>query len=126
VLKSGVYLTAGINAVGAIILLFALAGIYALMSFTVAQRTREIAIRAALGANPRRIVVSIFRRGILQIGGGIIAGAALISLVVAEDPGGLPFVAGVAGLMMLVGISGCLLPARRALRIQPVEALKGE
>jgi predicted permease len=126
VLKSGVYLTAGINAVGAIILMFALVGIYALMSFTVAQRGREIAIRAALGANPRSIVVSIFRRAIMQIGGGILAGAAVISFVVAEDPVGLPFVAAVAVLMMFVGISGCLLPARRALRIHPTEALKGQ
>ncbi|HEU5211018.1 MAG TPA: ABC transporter permease [Longimicrobiales bacterium] len=115
-----------VTAIALVILLFALNGTYALLSFTVSRRTREIAVRAALGADPRRILRSIFSRALLQIGLGIVIGAVLVSFAVLEDPNGLPLVAGVAVLMLLAGIAACVLPARRALRIQPTEALKGE
>lgn len=112
--------------VGLIIVLFALMGVYALTSFSVAQRTREIGIRAALGANPRRILASIFSRALAQIGLGIIAGMLLVSLTVARSPEGLRLVAGVAAAMVIVGLIACTLPALRALRIQPTEALRAE
>jgi ABC-type antimicrobial peptide transport system permease subunit len=111
-------------AVGGIALLLSLAGIYALMSFTVAQRTREIAIRAALGAHPRRIVGAIFSRALLQIGLGVVAGAALVSLSVAGAPNGAAIVAAVAALMMGVGLLACALPAIRALRVHPSDAFR--
>lgn len=114
------------SVVAGIILLFALVGIYALTSFTVAQRTREIAIRAALGANPRRIIVAIFSRALGQIGLGILVGAILVSLTIAADPQGFRLVGGVAAAVLIVGLLGCLFPAARALRIQPIEALRAE
>lgn len=124
--RSDAFFVAALVVVALVILLFALIGIYALMSFTVAQRTREIGIRAALGADPRRIILSIFSRALGQIGIGIVLGAALVSLTVADSPTGLRMVAGVAMAMAVVGLLGCVLPAGRALRIQPVEALRAE
>jgi predicted permease len=124
VLRSDAYFAAALAVVSAIIVLFALMGIYALMSFTVAQRSREIGIRAALGANPQRILMAIFSRAMFQIGLGIIGGGALISLTVARDPQEIRLVGGVAAAMVVVGLIGCLLPALRALRIQPIDALR--
>lgn len=124
--RSDVFFTTAIGVVGAIILLFALMGIYALMSFTVARRAREIGVRAALGAEPRRIITAIFSRAMAQIGIGVVLGAAVISLTVFDDPGELRLVAGVAAAMVVVGLMGCVLPAVRALRIQPTEALRAE
>ncbi|HEU4455548.1 MAG TPA: ABC transporter permease [Longimicrobium sp.] len=100
-------------------------GIYALMSFTVAQRTREIGIRAALGASPRRIVTAIFSRAIAQLALGVALGGAAAVLVgdqVAEE--GPWLLLAIAALMMVVGILACVVPARRGLRIQPTEALR--
>jgi putative ABC transport system permease protein len=112
------------------VLLLSAAGIYALMSFTVAQRRKEIGIRAALGADPRRILRSIFSRALGQLAIGIVAGilaAALLDrLAEGELMGGkeailLPLV---AALMTAVGLLAALGPARRGLRVQPTEALK--
>ncbi|MBW3553141.1 MAG: ABC transporter permease [Gemmatimonadetes bacterium] len=124
--RSGAFFAFGFSVVALIILLFALIGIYALMSFIVARRAREIGIRAALGADPRRIVVSIFSRAMTQIGLGVVAGAALVSLTVADSPEGIRLVAGVALSVVAVGLLACVLPATRALRIQPTEALRAE
>ena len=59
----------------AVALLLSLAGIYAVMSFTVARRTREIGVRVALGASRLGVVTAIFRRPLIQVGFGIVAGA---------------------------------------------------
>jgi putative ABC transport system permease protein len=97
------------------------------MSFAVSQRTREIGIRAALGAEPRRIVKAIFSRAVLQLGAGVILG---VILALAEDDEGLRHaavaLAPVAVIIMAAGLLACVVPARRALRIQPTEALRGE
>ena len=113
---------AGITAIA---LLLSAAGIYALMSFTVAQRTREIGVRAALGADSRRIIATIMSRAFMQIGLGAAVGtliAAFTSESVSKDGPALLFVA--AGLMMTVGLLACFAPMRRALRIPPTEALR--
>ena len=126
VLRSDAFFASALAVISAVFVLFALIGTYALMSFTVAQRTREIGIRAALGANPRRIILAIFSRGLMQIGSGIVIGATLVSLAAARSPGGFRIVVGVALGMIVVGLLGCALPAARALRIQPTEALRSE
>lgn len=115
-------------------LLISASGTYSLMSFTVSRRTREIGIRAALGAGPRRIVMAIFSRALAQIGIGVVAGAlvSVVLIVVLGDPGpdsqtareGLSVLLAVAAVLMVVGLFACGVPARRALRIEPTEALK--
>jgi putative ABC transport system permease protein len=114
--------------VGGVALLLSTVGVHSLMSFAVSQRTREIGIRAALGAQPRRIVTAIFSRAVLQLTAGVGVGATLVLLTADETPFGqvLLVLGMVAALMMAVGLAACVVPVRRALRIQPTEALRGE
>jgi ABC-type antimicrobial peptide transport system permease subunit len=123
------------------VLLMSAAGIYAMMSFTVAQRRREIGIRAALGANPRRIVISIVSRASAQLGGGVAVGLILaLALDRATDgmvmgqrsadtvglQGAAALISIVAAIVMAVGLLAALGPARRGLAVQPTEALRTE
>ncbi len=118
--------------VSAVALLLSLAGIYAVTSFAVSRRTREIGIRVALGANPRRIIASTFVRPLSQVGIGILAGgvlAAALSFAILGDglwPMGALAVVAYAGLMLAVCLLACVVPTRRALRIQPTDALRAE
>jgi predicted permease len=109
-----------------IVLLLSATGIHALMSFTVTRRTREIGIRAALGANQGRIVAGIFSRAIVQIGGGLVAGSALAALLGVGSMRGAMLLAAADGVMLVVGLAACAVPLRRALRIDPTEALRAE
>jgi ABC-type antimicrobial peptide transport system permease subunit len=112
------------------VLLLSAAGLYALMSVTVARRRREIGVRIALGANPRRVLRSIFTRVLLQLGTGIATGVGVVAALDALTGGELTFGAGpamlpaVAAFMLVVGLAAAAGPARRALRIQPVDALR--
>jgi hypothetical protein len=125
----------------AVALLLSLAGIYSVLSFTVARRTREIGVRVALGATPRRLVASIFRRPLTHVTLGVAAGAVLIVLgavAVAGGDGGLGRVEGgfsvgnvslllaYAAVMLAVCLLACIVPTRRALRVEPTEALRAE
>jgi putative ABC transport system permease protein len=116
--------------VSAVGLVLSLAGIYAVMAFTVARRTREIGVRVALGANARGIVLSIFRRPLLQMLLGIAVGLALLLLFVAMGTGGMPplkhwaILAAYGTLMLGVCMTACVVPTRRALGVQPLEALR--
>jgi putative ABC transport system permease protein len=101
-------------------------GIHALMSFTVARRTREIGIRAALGAGPRRIVLGVFSRALMQIGIGLAVGTGLAVLVGVNSPQRLLLLLGADLMMLVVGLAACAVPVRRALRIDPAEALRAE
>jgi predicted permease len=113
------------------VLLLSAAGIYALMSFTITRRRREIGIRVALGAGPRRVLGNILVRAAGQIAAGIGVGLALVTLIQATSDNGMTaravliFVT-VAALMAAIGVAAALGPARRALRIQPTEALRSE
>ena len=112
------------------VILLAAAGIYALMSFTVARRRREIGIRAALGANRNRLLAGIFGRvlGQLAIGSlaGILGAVALEPLVQGEmfQGRGAVILPLVALVMMVVGLLAAVGPARQGLNIQPTEALR--
>ena len=114
------------------VLLLSSAGIYALMSFTVSQRRKEIGIRAALGADWRRIVTSIFSRALLQLAAGAALGLALGIALEKGTSGGVMrgnaavVLPAVALFMMLVGFLAALGPARRCLRIEPTQALREE
>ena len=105
------------------------AGIFALMSVSVARRTREIGLRAALGASQPRLLAGIFARALILVGSGIVAGNLILMLFVALEPEAelreIWQVLLTTSLVMLsVGLLACVVPARRALRIQPTDALK--
>jgi putative ABC transport system permease protein len=112
------------------VLLLSAAGIYALMSFTIAQRTREIGIRVALGAHPRRLLLGIFGRVVRQLALGMLVGS-LVSGVLFSTTGlgvqrATALLLAVAAIMMVVGLFAALGPARRSLRIQVTEALRAD
>jgi ABC-type antimicrobial peptide transport system permease subunit len=119
-------LTAVAWLVAFIVMLLSAMGIHALMSFTVARRTREIGIRVALGAGPRRIVFGIFARAFLQIGAGLVVGSGLAYLMGVESTRQMLLLIGANVIMLLVGLAACALPVTRALRIDPSEALRAE
>ncbi|MCA1650433.1 MAG: hypothetical protein LC753_09175, partial [Acidobacteria bacterium] len=122
------YIAWGIGFVTASVLLLSAAGIYALMSFTVAQRTQEIGIRAALGADARRLLLSIFGRVMRQLALGLLIGSvlsgALFSSAGFDFRGATALLLAVAALMLVVGLLAALGPARRSLRIEAIEALR--
>jgi hypothetical protein len=109
-------------------LVFSAAGLYALMAVAVARRTREIGIRIALGATSRHVLRSIFARAGRQLGGGIIAGNSIILLLAwrADNLTANLLLTSVitSVIMAVVGVLACAGPARRALRVQPTEALR--
>ena len=119
-------LTAVAWLVAFVVMMLSAMGIHALMSFAVSRRTREIGIRAALGAGPRRIVASVFSRALMQLGLGLLVGSGLAVLVGVETPRQWMLLLGANAIMLVVGIIACALPMRRALRIDPSEALRSE
>lgn len=125
----------------AVALLLSLAGIYAVLAFNVARRTREIGVRVALGASRRGVVTAIFRRPLTNVGIGVAIGGVLIALgavAATGGDGGLARVEGgfsllnvvlllaYASLMMGVCLLACIVPTRRALSVEPTEALRAE
>jgi cell division protein FtsX len=128
-------MTAGVRSGVTVLVLFLSAlGIFSLMSVSVSRRTREIGLRAALGASPRQVLAGILSRGIVLIGSGTAAGGALLLLAVAvpappdQRADDLLLYAGYVGVTAAVMLAACLLacigPARRALGINPIDALR--
>ena len=122
-------------AVTILVLFLSALGIFSLVSISVSRRTREIGLRAALGATPRQVLARILSRALTLMGSGIAAGAALLmgSLAAGAGPSGRPaedmplFAAylGVTSAVMLAAcLFACIAPARRALRINPTDALR--
>ena len=116
----------------AVALLLALAGVYGVLAYSVSRRTAEIGVRVALGASPRRVLWLIVRQGMRPVAAGVgagLAGAVALSQLMAnllfgvtpEDP--LTY-AGVAAALTLAAVLSCYLPARQALAVDPVAALK--
>jgi len=124
-LEAGVLLAVTVS-----VIVLSSAGIYALMSFTVSQRRREIGIRMALGASRWSIVAAVFSRALIQLTAGVAIGAALGIALALATGGSLPesdapaVTVAVVLVMMAVGIFAVLGPTRRSLRIQPTEALR--
>jgi putative ABC transport system permease protein len=131
----GLILTVGAQVgVTALVLFLSAMGIFSLTSVSVSRRTREIGVRMALGADPRRVLTGVLSRAMVLTGSGVAAGGALLLWVVTlAGPIGRPaediaLFAGWLALTAVVMIAACLLaciePARRALRINPIDALR--
>ena len=118
----------GVVALG---LFLSAAGIFSLMSVSVSRRTREIGLRAALGASSATLLRSILTRALLLVGSGVVAGnLLLLLLMLGGDDDNVPWAFFRRALlitsvvMMTAGVLACIGPARRALRINPSDALK--
>jgi ABC-type antimicrobial peptide transport system permease subunit len=118
--------------VGAIALLFTLSGIYGVVSHAVAQRTKEIGIRMALGATAGRVQADVLGKTVRLAGAGIAVGVAaslllaraIASLLFHVDPSDPPTFANMILLLCVVAVIAGYLPARRASRIDPMVALR--
>src|SRR5262249_5892154 len=119
---------------GVIAAVLAAIGIYGVMSYSVAERTREIGIRMALGAHAGDVVRMVLGHALLMVGLGVtlgLAGSFALTRVVksalygvtATDPATY---AGISILLLLVAVVACLVPARRAISVQPTIALRYE
>ena len=109
-------------------------GIYAITSYAVTQRTQELGLRLALGAQASQIAWLILRTGLVQLGIGLALGLAaaygvsqllqsLVAQIPAVDP--VTFI-GITALLTIVMLTACLIPARRATRMDPLQALRIE
>ena len=118
--------------VSGLAILLSLSGIYAVMSFTVSRRTREIGIRIALGASSRKLVAVIFRRPMIQVGLGVLVGTIAIAVMLFGASEGnmelkwLFWLFGYSLVMLGVCLLACIVPTRRALAVQPSEALRSD
>jgi putative ABC transport system permease protein len=118
----------------AIALVLAWVGLYAVVAHAVSRRTQEIGIRMAMGGTRRDIFGLVLRQGMWQVAGGFAAGIPLAMLVtrvlsrslVGVSPSDPATYAGVALVLGFAGLLGCAIPARRAVRVDPLAALRHE
>ncbi len=119
---------------GVLALLLAVVGVYGVLSFSVARRTREMGIRLALGAASRQVFLLVVRDGmslvglgtLIGVGGGLVAAWALRALLYGISPTDLPAFGGAIATLCGVGLLACVVPARRAIRVNPVATLRQE
>jgi putative ABC transport system permease protein len=124
--------TAFLSAFALLALLLASLGIYGVLSYAVTQRTGEIGVRMALGATVGEVLISFARRGLaltlagLAIGLGLaaIAARSMTGLLYGFQPDYLPTATAVSLVLLAVAALACLIPARRASRVDPVVALR--
>src|SRR5690606_16196033 len=112
-------------------------GLYAMLSLSVSERTREIGIRVALGAPRAALLLTVLRRSLLQIGLGALIGlpfaARFVFDLTSTPAGGGSVLRAVAvalglamGIVVLVGLTSCLVPTRRILAIQASETMRAD
>ena len=124
------WLAIGLGAITLSVLILSAAGIYSLMSVTVTRRRREIGIRVALGASRERLLWGIFMRAGVQLGAGVAVGIALAGMLNSWTGGELlgawsvVILPAVSVFAAGVGVLAAMMPARRALSIQPTAVLK--
>ena len=122
------------GAMGVLGLLLAIVGVYGVVSYGATQRTREMGIRVALGAEPNAIRALVMRQGLVLVSAGVVVGlvaafgmtrltARFFVLVGSNDA--VTFVA-VTVLLLSIALAACYLPARRAMRVDPMIALRHE
>ena len=117
-----------------IALILSAVGLYAVTAYSVTQRTAEIGVRMALGAQPRQVLWLVLRRALVQlaigvpigIGGTFAVGKLLESLLVQTSTRDPATIGSIAALMIAVSIAACVWPARRAMQLDPVSALRYE
>lgn len=122
------------NLFGGVALFLASLGIYGVLAYLVAQRTREIGIRVALGSTRAGILQLVLREGFKLVGIGLvlgIAGAASMQRALASEIYGVqPYdplvIAGVMALLGSIALAACAVPARRAMRVDPIVVLRYE
>jgi predicted permease len=115
-------------------LVLACIGVYGVLAYSVAQRTREIGVRMALGARPLDVTRMILGRGLRLSAIGLVAGAALAgllgvllrTLLFGVTPAAPLVYAGTAASLMIVALAACVVPAQRAARVDPMVALRHE
>jgi ABC-type antimicrobial peptide transport system permease subunit len=119
---------------GFIALFLAAIGLYAVMSFSVSRRTREVGIRMALGARGGDVVRMIFKQGAMQLAVGMTAGIGLALgvsqllqiLLLDVKPRDPVIYLGVVVTLVTTGLLACLIPARRATKVDPLTALRAQ
>jgi ABC-type antimicrobial peptide transport system permease subunit len=119
---------------GAMALVLGVVGLYGVIAYSVSQRTREIGIRVALGAGRRHVLRLVLNEGMLVISAGLAIGLVasslltrfLASLLFGVSPTDPLTFACVAFLLAVVALAACYVPARRAIRVDPMVALKYE
>jgi predicted permease len=121
-----------VTAFSALGLVLAAVGLYGIIAFSVAERTKEIGIRMAIGARPATVILLVLRQGAALVAAGLIAGTALGAVATKVLAGMLYGVSGAdpiawgaaAGVLLVAGIAANAIPALRAVRIDPVRALR--
>jgi predicted permease len=121
-------------ALGLLGLILAIVGVYGVISYSVSQRTHEIGIRVALGAQRRQILTMILGQGILIVGVGSILGCAgafaaarlIANFLVGVSPADPATYGAVTVILGLIALLACYIPARRAMRVDPMVALRYE
>jgi ABC-type antimicrobial peptide transport system permease subunit len=126
-----------IQLVSAIALVLSLAGVYAITSFTVSRRTREIAVKVALGAQISHVVANVFRGPFFQVAMGVVVGClmmgGLVALSMRDSDVGVVTVTRHAALLLgygtiMMGICGlaCIGPLLRVFRVEPTDVLRDD
>ncbi|MBA3522160.1 MAG: ABC transporter permease [Gemmatimonadales bacterium] len=123
-----------LGVLAAVAFLLAGVGIHGLLSFTVSNRSQEIGVRMALGARPRDIVSMVMRQGVRLALAGVLpgvvlaymSGRALQALLASVQPGDASTFVTVVGLCLLMTAVGCLFPTLRAVRVDPISAMRAE
>ena len=129
--RMGAWLLAGF---GGLALVLAAIGIYSVLSFSIARRTREMGIRLALGAGARQVFLSVVRDGMTLVGVGAVAGLivgfvatrSLEKFLYGVPPSDPATFAGAATLLIAIALVACIVPARRAMRVNPITALRSD
>ena len=125
-------LTLGV--VSALALILGAVGLYGVLSYVVAQRTREIGVRMALGAEAARVRRMVVAQGARVVGAGVVIGIA-VALAFTRALGGLLFgvkavdavtFVGMSATMVAIGLLASYVPARRASKVDPIESLRGD